>query len=187
MMLTASQKASLFLGTECRVAHRSHLKSVGCRVSCLWIRLNKDLEAQRGKDQYPNIRSACPRSIAWVPVTHSGNRYFLLKRSENDAAITPLVNPAWTSAAPADRSLTLSLRFSLTAWPYAVPKVAINRGLIPPTPRQEYQPCTTIQRRTPARFTPPFRFPGFGAATALAAGATTGRATQPFGTPTVLQ
>lgn len=48
------------------------------------------------------------------------------------------------------------------------------------------------QRRRPTRFTPPFQWPGFGAATALAAGLTTGatatgRATQPFGTPTVLQ
>jgi hypothetical protein len=48
------------------------------------------------------------------------------------------------------------------------------------------------QRRGPTRFTPPFQLPGLGAATALAAGlttgaTTTGRATQPFGTPTVLQ
>lgn len=48
----------------------------------------------------------------------------------------------------------------------------------------------TIQRRTPTRFTPPFRLVALtpGAATATGrATAAVGRATQPFGTPTDLQ
>ena len=55
-----------------------------------------------------------------------------------------------------------------------------------------------VQRHRPTRFTPPLILPGRGAATAAAAGALTtgartagatgtGRATQPLGTPMVLQ